>query len=109
MLEYFFRYWNFVIANGILERVGIRLLVLVLPFGYQYCSLDFGVLGLECLRRVVLCASCRAAVCWVLGRRERLGGLEGSHPRYLTHFNKEETGKFHSITLEVGKRHCIGH
>ena len=44
---------------------------------------------------------------WVLGRRERLGGLEGSHPRYLTHFNKEE--KSRSIILEVGKRHCIAY
>ena len=84
--------------------IGIAVCVLVLEFRY-WCASP----GLECLREVVLCAGSTAAVRWVLGLRERLGGLEGSHPRYLTHFNKEETGKFCSIILEVGKRHCIGH
>ena len=52
--------------------------MLVLECGFWYWKVGFGlgvwVLEREYLREVVLCAGATAAVCWVLDRRERLGG-----------------------------------
>ena len=48
--------------------------------GFWYWKAGFGLGVFWCLREVVLCAGSTAAVCWVLDRRERLGGWKTPIP-----------------------------